>query len=126
MRLLLGLLGWAWILFGIWWIFRPQGIRKRLEKKFRRTARWILFVVLFATAGIVFSAGRQIGGLLGTLLAILAVIAILKALLFARGQVSDRVLDWWGKQPDSVYRASAAALLALGCLMQWLLYATSS
>ncbi len=126
MRLLLGLLGWAWILLGIWWIFRPQGIRKRFEKKFRRTARWILLTILFATAGIVFSAGRQIGGLLGTLLAILGVIAILKGLLFARGQVSDRVLDWWGKQPDSVYRAAAAGLLVLGCLMQWLLSATSS
>ncbi len=46
---------------------------------------------------------------------------------FAIGvQVSDRMLDWWGGQPDSVYRTSAAALLDLWCLMQWFLYAISS
>ncbi len=121
MKLILLILSWGWILLGIWWFFRPAGIRRRFEKGFRKKARWILLSVLFASAGILFGAGRQIGGWWGTLLAVLAVIAVLKGLVFARGKAADAVLGWWSVQPVWVYRASAACLFVLGCLMQWVL-----
>ena len=118
MTWLLGLLSWAWILLGIWWFFRPAGIRRRFEKKYRRYARWALLIVFFAVAGVVYSAGRSMGGFMGTVLIVVAVIALIKGLLFAQGKVSDKVLDWWGNQPISTYRVAAAGLFALGCLMQ--------
>ena len=99
MGLLLNILSWTWILLGVWWFFRPAGIRRRFEKKYRRYARWALVVVFFAVAGVVFSAGRSIGGFTGKVLIVVAVIALIKGLLFARGKVSDAVLDWWGNQP---------------------------
>lgn len=76
---------------------------------------------LLISAGILFAAGRQLGGLFGTHLAVLAVVSVLKALLFIRGKVSDTVLDWWGEQPTWVYRVWAASLFVLGCLMPLLL-----
>ncbi len=121
MRLLLGILSWSWIVLGVWWFFRPAGIRRRLERKYRRYARWMLLVIFFVVAGVVFSAGRSIGGFTGTVLIVVAVIALIKGLLFAQGKVSDKVLDWWGNQPTSVYRIAAASLVALGCLTQWIM-----
>ena len=121
MRLLLGILSWSWIVLGVWWFFRPAGIRRRFEKKYRRYARWTLLVIFFVVAGVVFSAGRSIGGFTGTVLIVVAVIALIKGLLFTRGKVSDAVLDWWGNQPTSTYRLAAAGLVALGCLTQWIM-----
>ncbi len=86
----------------------------------------MLLVVFFAVAGVVFSAGRSIGGFTGTLLIVVSVIALLKGLLFAQGKVSDKVLDWWGNQPTWVYRIAAAALVALGCLTQWIMHASAN
>jgi hypothetical protein len=121
MKLLLLIVGWAWIALGVWWFFRPAGIKRRFEKRYRKGARSVLFVALFVTAGILIAAGRWLGGLWGWLLAILGIIAVLKALLFVRGKVSDTVLDWWSQQPIWVYRVSAAVLFVLGCLIQLIL-----
>ena len=126
MKLVLLILSWGWIALGIWWFFRPAGIRRRFEKRYRKGARWLLLTVLFVSAGILFAAGRSLGGVWGLLLALLAVVAVLKALLFVRGKVSDTVLDWWLRQPTWVYRVSAAGLFVLGCLMQLLLSAAKA
>ncbi len=126
MMLLLNILCWSWMLLGIWWFFRPAGIKRRLEKGFRKKMRWILFVVFFAVAGVVFQVGRGIPGILGWILILVACIALLKGLLLVRGRVSDQVLDWWSKQPVSVYRMAAAGLFALGCIMQWLMHFRAS
>ncbi|MCH7870987.1 MAG: hypothetical protein IID33_04740 [Planctomycetes bacterium] len=114
MRLLLGILSWSWIVLGVWWFFRPAGIRRRFERKYRRYARWTLLVIFFVVAGVVFSTGRSIGGFTGTVLIVVAVIALLKGLLFARGKVSDAVLDWWGNQPAvrPLVRSRRAGILA--------------
>jgi len=117
-RLLILILSWSWVILGIWWFFRPAGIRRRFEKRYRKGARWLLLTVLIVSAGILFAVARQLGGLLGILLAILGSVALLKGLLFARGKVSDVVLDWWGAQPTWVYRVAAACLFVLGLLMQ--------
>ncbi len=122
-NLLVNVLSLAWIVLGVWWFFRPAGIRRRFEKRYRKYARWILLSVFLAVAGVVFSASRGLGGLTGTVLIVVACIALLKGLLFARGKVSDAILDWWSRQPDSVYRIAAAGLFVLGCLTQWLLRA---
>ena len=120
MTSLLGILGWTWILLGVWWFSRPAGIKRRFEKRYRGYARWILLVVFFAVAGVIFSAGRSVGGFTGTVLIVVACIALVKGLLFARGKVSETVLEWWANQPTSMYRAAAAALFVLGCLTQWI------
>ncbi len=121
MKLALFIVSWGWMLLGVWWFFRPDGIRSRFSKRYRKSARWLLLIVLATSAGILFAAGRGIGGVLGTLLAVLGVIAVLKALVFLRGTVSESVLDWWNRQPIWVYRVSAASLFLLGCLMQVML-----
>jgi hypothetical protein len=119
MKLFISILGWAWILLGLWWFFRPAGIRKRMAKKYRKTVRWILLVIFFALAGTIYSAGKGLGGLSGTLLFVLAIILLIKGLFLLRGKMSDRILEWWSVQPDSTYRIAAAILFLLGCAIQF-------
>ncbi len=122
-KLALLIVSWGWKILGVWWFFRPGGIRRRFEKRYRKGGRLLLLTVLAISAGILFAVGRRMGGVWGTVLAVLGVIAVLKALVFVRGRVSESVLDWWNRQPVWVYRVSAASLFLLGCLMQVVLRA---
>lgn len=121
MNWVLAILGWLWIILGVWWFFRPTRIRKRFERGFRKRLRWILLVVFVSVAAVVMAAGRQIGGILGTILIVAGIISLIKGLFVLSGKVSDRALDWWGAQPVWVYRLAAAMIFLLGCLMQWFL-----
>lgn len=120
MKFALIILGWAWMAFGIWWFFRPQRIRKKFERSYRKKMRWLLLAVMFVAAGAIYSAGKAVGGLLGTLLFVCAIIALIKGLFFLSGKTSEKVLTWWADQPDKVYRICAAGLFLLGLLTQWL------
>lgn len=98
--------------------FRSAGIRRRYEKRHRRGGRWLLLTILVVSVGILFGIARRLGGLIGVVLAVLGLVAILKALLFACGKASDVLFDWWSRQPTWVCRPAAAALFLFGCLMQ--------
>ncbi len=119
MTWMLGILGWVWFALGLWWFMRPQGIRKRLERDFRKKLRTLLIITLLAVAGVLFSSGRELGGIAGWLVPIAGVIVCLKALLLVRGKLCDTVLDWWSDRSDRVYRGSAACLAIAGLLLQW-------
>jgi hypothetical protein len=112
--------GWAYMILAIWWFFRPKRIRNVFERSFRRKMRWLLVVVTFAVGGVIFGAGRDIGGWVGTLLVVIGIVALLKGLFFLSGKASDKVFDWWAKQPDSVYRAAAVVMFIVGLLAQLL------
>jgi len=120
MKFALIILGWAWMAFGIWWFFRPQRIRKKFDRGYRKKMRWLLLTVMFIAAGAIYSAGRYVGGWIGMLLFICAIIAVLKGLFFLSGKTSEKVLDWWSNQSDTVYRMCAAGLFLMGLLTQWL------
>jgi len=120
MKFALIVLGWLWMIFGIWWFFRPARIRKKFERSYRKKMRWLLFTVMFVAAGVIYGAGRQLGGWLGMLFFVVAIIAMLKGLFFVSGKTSEKVLEWWGNQPDKVYRICAAGLFLMGLLTQWL------
>ncbi len=77
-------------------------------------------MIFFALAGAIYSAGKDLGGWSGTFLTVLSIIALIKGLFFLRGKMSDKILEWWSIQPDSVYRIVAAFMFILGCVIQFI------
>ena len=116
----LRLIGWWWILLGIWWLWRPRGIQKRMEGKLNSTLRSVVFFVLLLCAGTIFSAGWDLGGIWGIVLGIVALFFVLKALLLLRGKTADVILAWWRDRPLWFYRVMALVLIAAGLLLDWL------
>ncbi|MEM7232211.1 MAG: hypothetical protein AAF517_08560 [Planctomycetota bacterium] len=119
MTLLLQLMGWAWVVLGAWWFLRPQGIRRRLERGLRGQLRTILLLALWTIGGLLFVAGRELGGIAGYALPVVGCIAALKGLLLLRSRISEPVFAWWADQSDTVYRIAAVSLLCAGLLIQW-------
>ncbi|MEM7163853.1 MAG: hypothetical protein AAF581_00225 [Planctomycetota bacterium] len=115
----LKILGYSWVVLGLWWTLRPQGARKRLEKKFHSGLRRTLFVAAAAIGGALFAAGRHLEGTASWLVPALGVVIVGKGLLFLRGKVSEQFVEWWTRQPNWVYRCSALALSVTGFAIQW-------
>lgn len=111
------LCAWSWILLGLWWLFRPRGMQKRLDGRLHRTSRRGLFVVLFVCGGVLFGAARDVGGLAGVVLFVIGIIAILKGLLLLRARAGEAILEWWRDRPLWFYRLAALGLVAAGILL---------
>jgi hypothetical protein len=112
-------LGILWILLGLWWILRPQGVKKRLGKQFRRTLRTVLFLVLVASGGLLISASKYLDGMMAAGVVVVGIVAIVKALLFVRSKSSDVVLSWWEERPLWVYRMAGVGVLLAGVALEW-------
>ena len=89
MKLVLLIVSWGWMILGVWWFFRPAGIRRRFEKRYRKGARLLLLTILAISAGILFAAGRRMGGVWGTVLAVLGPSALGKFRLALRVAVGS-------------------------------------
>ncbi len=114
------MLGWAYMILAVWWFFRPKRIRKVFERSFRKSARLLFITLTFALGSLIFSAGKEIDGWVGTLLIVIGIVGLLKGLFFLSGKATDKVFDWWASQPDSTYRLAAVAMFILGFLAQLL------
>ena len=110
--------GLAWIILGVWWIMRPQGIRRRFAKKVKRTRRKILFLAGILVAGLFFSAARYAHGALANIFLIAGILGIIKVVFFLTSKTAERIIDWWAEQPLWVWRLWAGCLVLIGVLFQ--------
>ena len=118
--MILSIVGALWILFGIWWCLRPASGKRALRTKFVRTLRFLLAVVLWTIGGALIAAGRELPGIYGWIVPAVGILALLKGLLFVRRKALDKVLDWWEKQPDWMYRLAGGVFLILGVALNWM------
>lgn len=114
------LLGWSWVVLGSWGVLFPKSARRRLEKRFKRGVRKLFFVIAAAITGFLFVVGQNVDGVLSWLLPSAGVATAVQGLLFLRGQLTERFVQWWLRQPNWVYRSTAAGFGVVGYAMQWL------
>ena len=112
------IIGWLWIILGIWWIMRPQGIKRRFTKMVKRSRRKVLFIAIILFGGFFFAAAKHAQGFIASILLILGVLAVLKAVFFMTSKASDKILDWWLERPLWLWRVWAGCLVLLGILLQ--------
>ena len=79
----------------------------------------MLFILLFLCGGGLFTAARDVGGVLGVVLFVLGIIVLLKSLIFLRARTAEAVLAWWRDRPLWFYRVSALGMIAAGVELHW-------
>ncbi len=109
-------IGLLWIILGIWWIMRPQTIRRRFARKVKKTRRKVLFLIILVIAGLFLSAAKSAHGLLVNVLLVLGIIGIVKALFLLASKTGDRIIDWWAEQPLWMWRLWAGCFALIGIL----------
>ena len=109
--------GILWIALGIWWIMRPQVIRRRFSKKVRKTRRKIIFLTALLVAILFFSAAKYAPGALGSIFLIAAVIVVAKTIFFLTSKGAEKIIDWWAEKPLWMWRVLAGCFVLIGILL---------
>lgn len=112
------IIGILWMLLGIWWIMRPQTIRRQFRRKLKKTRRKVLFLIIILVTGLFFSAAKYAHGLLANLFLIIGILGVIKAVFFLTSKATDKIIDWWAEQPLWIWRVWAAVLVLVGILLR--------
>ncbi|MBU1853713.1 MAG: hypothetical protein KJ957_06700 [Candidatus Omnitrophica bacterium] len=112
------IIGLLWIILGIWWIMRPQTLRRRFTRKVKKTRRKLLFLIIILVAGLFLSAAKYTHGILANVFLIAGILGIIKAIFFITSKSAERILDWWVEKPLWLWRLWAACFVLIGFLFQ--------
>lgn len=115
--MLVKLIGWLWIAGGVLFLLKPDILKNRLKKKGLRKVKRILFSI--ATAGGIFLiiASGKMDGVLAKIMAILGIVAIIKGVFLLKSKLSEKLLDWAGKQSLVYFRILSLLYILIGVVI---------
>ncbi len=110
------ILGWIWLTWGIIFLLRPQALKTFLRKKASKKVKRFLFMLTIAIAFLFIVAGLESEGVWAKVFMLFGIIAIIKGFFLLKGNISDRLMQWFGRQPLGLYRIMAVAYIILGII----------
>ncbi len=113
----LNIIGWLWIIFGVLFLVWPQLLQKRLGKKSYKTIRKALFLITLLLAGSLISVFFKLKGTLPKIMVFIGVIGVFKAFFLLKTKASDRLIDFFSRQPLIVFRCGGIAYIVIGIII---------
>lgn len=111
------ILGIIWILLGLWWLIKPDALKRRLQRKMSRKVRWTVFGFLFIFGIMMTGSVFKAPGILPKVIGIIGLIIAIRAVMFITSKASERILSWWAERPVIVFRLWGLAVLGMGVLL---------
>lgn len=111
------ILGFIWILLGILWLVKPQALKNRLKRKIGRKMRWTIYGFLIAFGILMVGSVIKAPGLLPKIVGITGLLLVIKGILLLLSKASEKLWEWWAKQPLSVFRLQAFCIIAIGIML---------
>jgi len=115
--MLLNIVGWLWIIFGVLFLAWPQLLQKRLRKKGFKTVKKALFLMTFLLAGGLVSVAFKIKGIISIILMVIGIIGILKAFFLLKSKAAEKLMEWFLKQPLILFRAGGIIYIIVGLII---------
>ena len=112
------IVGWSWILLGLWWLLRPRAFGQRIAGLLRPSKLRLLRIVGVLFGAALLALARRIGGIWGWVLLGIGLWSILKGLVVVRERFASRLLEWWLQQPVWLYRLGAVTTIGFGILLE--------
>ena len=114
------ILGVLWIILGLWWLLRPQTLKKRLQRKFSRKLKRVVFGFILVFGFLMIGSALKAPGILSKVIVIIGMILAIKAIMLITGKTSDKVFAWWADKPLYFFRAWALFVLTTGAVLVFL------
>lgn len=112
--MLSNILGTIWVILGLWWIIRPQALKRRMQRKMNRKIRWIVFGFMIVLGFMMVGSVIRAEGLLAKIVGVAGLAISIKAIMFITSKTSGKMLEWLGERSLKFFRIWAAAILAIG------------
>ncbi|MBU2541626.1 MAG: hypothetical protein KJ593_06965 [Candidatus Omnitrophica bacterium] len=110
------ILGWLFIIWGIVFFLKPEWLKNKLLKKTTKKVKRYLFALAIVIAFLFIVAGLEASGLWAKVFMLFAIVAIIKAFLLLKGKATDRLLEWFSKQPVKLYKSLAVIYIIMGII----------
>jgi hypothetical protein len=108
------IVGCLWILGGLFFLYKPDWLKSRLQKKGVKGVRRLIFGLALAAGILLLGAAWEMPGIVGVIIGVLGVISILKAFLLARSKFSETLIKWVEPQPLVFFRVAAVIYIIIG------------
>jgi len=115
--MLLKIIGWLYLIGGIFYMIKPVWLQNKFKKKSIKKVKQICFVLVLMIGTLLIKATWGMEGLIPKIIMILGFIGILKAFFFLKAKAADNLLQWWLKQPPNFFRMNAVAMLVFGTFL---------
>lgn len=115
--MLLKILGWIWLISGIFFLLKPQRFRDKLQKTSAKKLKRFFFWLALTLSILLITAVWNVHGTVATILKILGVIGLFKAAFFLKAKAADAVLEWYVSRPVKFFRFSAIGLIVMGAFI---------
>lgn len=106
------LAGTVGIFFGLWFLIRPDALKRRLQRKITVRFRWMVMGLLIFIALSMITASFRFTGVAPKVLALFGIILAIRLTVVLFGKGASQFLDWWAGQPIVFFRIAALILLA--------------
>jgi len=114
--MLRNLLGWAFIISGIFFLIKPAVIRNLFARKSARKVRRWLFPITFVIGILLLKAGWGVEGWVGKFIVILGIISLVKLATFINKKAYDKITEWAMSLPVWYFRISAVIYIIIGSI----------
>ena len=111
------ILGYFWILMGLFFFVRPQFLKNIMQKKTIKKMRGVLFALALALSGLFINIGWKLPGILAKIVLIFGVLGVFKAFFILQGKMMDKVIEWMGARPLGFFRLAAVFHIGFGAIL---------
>ena len=108
------IVGGLWILRGLFFLYKPDWLKGRLQKKGVKGVRRLVFALSLAAGILLLGAAWDLSGIVGIVVGVIGGLAVLKAFFFLRSKASESLIEWIEPQPLSFFRAIAVLYIVIG------------
>jgi len=115
--MLLNILGWFWVITGILFLIKPEGLREKLKKKSVKKLKKFFFGITLALGLLLINATWGVPGFMAKLIMFFGFIGILKGIFFLKAAAADKLIEWFLDQPIKFYRTAAIGQIIFGAVI---------
>jgi threonine/homoserine/homoserine lactone efflux protein len=111
------ILGIIWIILGIIWAVKPAILRDRLKRKMTRKIKWAFYGFFMMFGILMVGSVIKLPGILPKIVGLIGIILIIKTLVLMLSKTSEKLWEWWLKQPLMIFRLQAIGFIIIGILL---------
>ena len=113
------ILGTIWIILGLLWLIKPEGLKNRLKKKLNRRMRKVVFGFILVFGFLMIGSVFKVPGILPKIVGIIGMLIAIKAIILLMSKASEKIFDWWAERPIMYFRICALIILAIGLMLMF-------